>query len=137
MRLICHEGLTEAFLLTLREPITRGTQKKPDLIEGITLAPAVTQGVLLDAAAYLIQGVASEFDDVKGVEHAGCVLELVVHGVFISLEGFQHRDSHPRTEVFSALGQPLLAYGAKPARDQVHSSGPWDDPSHVSGRRCR
>ena len=35
MRLICHEGLTEAFLLTLREPITRGAQKKPDLIEGI------------------------------------------------------------------------------------------------------
>ena len=42
MRLICHEGLTEAFLLTLREPITRGAQKKPDLIEGIALAPTVT-----------------------------------------------------------------------------------------------
>ena len=34
MRLICHEGLTEAFLLTLREPITRGAQKKPDLGRG-------------------------------------------------------------------------------------------------------
>ena len=44
MRLIYHEGLTEAFLLTLREPITRGAQKKPDLIEGIALASAVTQG---------------------------------------------------------------------------------------------
>ena len=74
-------------MLTLREPITRGAQKKPDLIEGITLASAVTQGVLLDAAAYLIQGVASELDDVKGVEDAGGVLELVVNGVFISLEG--------------------------------------------------
>ena len=55
MRLICREGLTEAFLLTLREPITRGAQKKPDLIEGIPLAPAVTQGVLLDAATHLIE----------------------------------------------------------------------------------
>ena len=27
--LICHEGLTESFLLTLREPITRGAQEKP------------------------------------------------------------------------------------------------------------
>ena len=81
MRFICREGLTEAFLLTLREPITRGAQKKPDLIEGITLASAVTGRVLLDAAAYLIQGVASEFDDVKGVEDAGGVLELVVNGV--------------------------------------------------------
>ena len=84
---ICREGLTEAFLLTLREPITRGAQKKPDLIEGITLASAVTQGVLLDAATHLIKGVASELDDVKGVEDAGGVLELVVNGVFISLEG--------------------------------------------------
>lgn len=87
MRLICHEGLTEAFLLTLREPITRGAQKKPDLIEGITLAPAVTQGVLLDAATHLIESVASELDDVKGIQDAGGVLELVVNGVFISLEG--------------------------------------------------
>ena len=47
--LICREGLTEAFLLTLREPITTGAQKKPDLIEGITLTPAVTGHVLLDA----------------------------------------------------------------------------------------
>ena len=74
MRLICREGLTEAFLLTLREPITRGAQKKPDLIEGIPLAPAVTQGVLLDAATHLIESVAGEFDDVKGVEDAGGVL---------------------------------------------------------------
>ena len=34
MRLICREGLTEAFLLTLREPITRGAQKIADLIGG-------------------------------------------------------------------------------------------------------
>ena len=87
MRLICHEGLTESFLLALREPITRGAQKKPDLIEGIPLASAVTGRVLLDAAAYLIESVASELDDVKSVEDAGGVLELVVNGVFISLEG--------------------------------------------------
>ena len=103
MRLICHEGLTETFLLTWGEPVARGAQKKPDLIEGITLAPAVTGRVLLDAAAYLTWGVASELDDVKGVQDAGGVLELVVNGVFISLEGVQRRDSHPRTEVFAAL----------------------------------
>ena len=103
MRLICREGLTEAFLLTLREPITRGAQKIADLIEGIALAPAVTGRVLLDAAAYLIESVASELDDVKSVEDAGGVLELVINGVLVSLEGIQRRDSHPRTEVFSAL----------------------------------
>ena len=67
--------------MTLREPITRGAQKKPDLVEGITLAPAVTGRVLLDAATHLTWGVTGEFDDVKGVEDAGGVLELVVNGV--------------------------------------------------------
>ena len=81
MRLICREGLTEAFLLTLREPITRGAQKKPDLIEGVTLAPAVTGRVLLDAATHLIKGITSELDDMEGVEDAGGVLELIVDGV--------------------------------------------------------
>ena len=47
----------------------------------------------------------------------------------LSLEGIQRRDSHPRTEVFSALGQPVLVHGARPSWDQVHSSGPWGGPS--------
>ena len=81
----------------------RGVQKKPDLVEGITLASAVTQGVLLDATAYFIKGVTGELDDVEGIEDAGCVLELVINGVLISLEGIQSRDLHPCTEVFSAL----------------------------------
>ena len=81
MRFICCEGLTEAFLLTLREPITRGAQKITDLVEGIALAPAVTQGVLLDAAAHLTWGIAGELDDMEGIEDAGCVLELIVDGV--------------------------------------------------------
>jgi len=72
-------------------------------VEGVAYACAVSGCVLLDAAAYLTWGVASELDDVKGVEHAGGVLELVVDGVLISLEGIQRRDSHPRTEVFAAL----------------------------------
>ena len=79
--LICREGLTESFLLTWGEPVARGAQKIADLIEGIALASAVTQGVLLDAATHLIKGVASELDDVKGIEDAGGVLELVIDGV--------------------------------------------------------
>ena len=137
MRLICHEGLTEAFLLAWGEPVARGAQKIAVLIEGIALASAVTGRVLLDAAAYLTWGVASELDDMKGVEDAGGVLELVVNGVFISLEGIQRRDLDTGAEVFAALGQPVLVHGARPSWDQVHSSGPWDDPPRKSGPRCR
>ena len=90
-------------MLAWGEPVARGAQKKPDLIEGIALAPAVTGRVLLDAAAYLIESVASEFDDVKGVEHAGGVLELVVDGVLVSLEGVQRRDLDTGAKLFAAL----------------------------------
>ena len=73
------------------------------MIEGIALACAVTGRVLLDAAAYLIESVASEFDDVKGVEHAGGVLELVINGVLVSLEGIQRRDLDTGAKLFAAL----------------------------------
>ena len=53
----------ESFLLTLREPITQGAQEKPDLVEGITLASAVSGRVLLDAAAHLTWGITGECDD--------------------------------------------------------------------------
>ena len=103
MRLICHEGLSESFLLARGEPVARGAQKKPDLVEGITLASAVTQGVLLDATAYFIKGVTGERDDVKGIEHAGGVLELVINGVLVSLEGIQCRDLDTGAKLFAAL----------------------------------
>ena len=43
--------------------------------------------------------------------------------VLLSLEGIQRRDSHPRAEIFSALGQPVLVHGARPARHQVQQPG--------------
>ena len=103
MRLICREGFTEAFLLAWGEPVARGAQKKPDLIEGIALASTVTGRVLLDAATHLIESVASELDDVKGVQDAGGVLELVVDGVLVSLEGVQRRDLDTGAKLFAAL----------------------------------
>ena len=126
MRLICREGLTEAFLLTWGEPAARGAQKKPDLVEGITLASAVTQGVLLDAATYLIKGVTGELDDVKGIEDAGGVLELIVDGVlavpgrdpesrFAPLHGSLLRarptSSHARCQTFLGPGPLKRAVG--------------------------
>ena len=99
MRLICREGCTESFLLTLREPITRGAQEIADLIQGVTCACAVTGRVLLDAAAYLIKGITGELDDMEGVAHAGCVLELAKRWrSCCHWSGIQRRDSHPRAE---------------------------------------
>ena len=137
MRLICHEGLTEAFLLTWGEPVARGAQKKPNLIEGIPLASTMTGRVLLDAATHLTWGVASELDDMKGIEHAGGVLELVINGVLAvpgrdpaSRSGYRSEtvrrarpaSSHARCQTFLGPGPTTL---------------PWDDPPLASGPRCR
>lgn len=81
VRLVGNEGCMESFPLTLGEPITRGAQEKPDLVEGIACASAVSGCVLLDATAYLTWGVTSLLDDVTGIEHAGGVLKLVINGV--------------------------------------------------------
>ena len=89
------------------------------MIEGITLAPAVTGRVLLDAAAYLTWGITGEFDDMKGIQDAGGVLELVIDGVLVSLEGIQCRDLDTGAEVFAALGQSVLMHGDRSAWDQV------------------
>ena len=55
--------------------VARGAQEIADLIEGIACAPAVTQRFLLDTTAYLIKGITSELDDMKGIQHAGGILE--------------------------------------------------------------
>ena len=137
MRLVCREGLTESFLLTLREPITRGAQEIADLIEGVALASAVAQGVLLDAAAHLIKGVASELDDMEGIQDAGGVLELIVDGVLavpgrgpVSRSGYRS-ETVRRALLASSCTRCQTFLGSGP------TGGPWGDPSRVSGLRCR
>ena len=64
-----------------------GAQRITNLIERIYLASPVSQRVLLDARAYLIEIVATELDYTKGVKHAGGVLELIINSFLLSLEG--------------------------------------------------
>ena len=128
MRLICHEGLTESFLLTRGEPVARGAQKIADLIEGIALAPAVTGRVLLDAATHLIKGITSELDDMEGVEDAGGVLELIVDGV-LAVPG---RDPASRSGYRSeTVRRALLASSCTQCQTFLGpgpTTLPWDDP---------
>ena len=82
----------------------RGAQKKPDLIEGITLASTVTGRVLLDAATHLIESVASELDDAKDTSGAGGGLGAGQAMAFLlSLEGIQRRDLDTGAKLFAAL----------------------------------
>ena len=58
---------------------------------------------MLDAATHLIESVASELDNMEGIQDAGCVLELIVDGVLVSLEGVQRRDLDTGAKLFAAL----------------------------------
>ena len=138
MRLICREGLTEAFLLTWGEPVARGAQKIADLVEGIALASAVTQGVLLDAATYLAWSVTGERDDMEGIEDAGGVLELIGDGVLaVPGRGSSVAIRNPARKSSPRSASQVLMRDARPSWDQILSSGPWDNPPRVSGPRCR
>ena len=89
--------------------MARGAQKKPDLVEGIACASAVTGRVLLDATTHLIESVTGELDDVKGVQHAGGVLELVIDGVLgVPGRDLASRFAHPARKSFPRSASQFL-----------------------------
>ena len=106
-------------------------------VEGVACAPAVSGCVLLDAAAYLTWGVASELDDMEGFQDAGGVLELIVDGV-LAVPG---RDPVSRSGYRSeTVLRPLLASSCTRCQTCLGpgpTTLPWGDPPLVSGRRCR
>ena len=117
---VCHissEGCCESVLLVFREPIARGAQEKPDVVEGIPLASAVTGRVLLDATAYLTWGITGECDDVTGAAHAGCVLGAGQAMAFLqSLEGDRaSRFAPPYGSLFRARPRSCIRCQTCPA----------------------
>ena len=136
MCLIFREGGVESFLLTLCELITRGAQEKPDVVEGIACASAVTGRVLLDATAHLTWGIASLCDDVKGVEHAGSVLELVVNGLLaVPARDPALRFALPRGSLFRARPPFLYAVPGLPGTRSTQAGRRMVLPA--TGPRCR
>ena len=120
----------ESFLLTLREPITRGAQEIADLVEGIACASAVSGRVLLDAAASLTWGIAGELDDMEGVEDAGCVRGTGQAMAFLLSLG---RDPASRSGYRSETvrrARPASSHArCQTLPGQGLTSGPWGGPS--------
>jgi len=57
----------EALVLAIGEQLGAGAQDPPDPVERVPGAAAVPTGLLLQALAAAVQGVAGEGDDVEGV----------------------------------------------------------------------
>lgn len=99
------------------------------MVEGIACAPAVTQRFLPDATAYLTWRCAGECDDVKGIQHAGGILE----------QAKQWRSCCPWKGIQPPIRTPARKYSPLSAASSCTRrrtfpglgppSGPWDDPS--------
>ena len=53
-----------------REPVVAPPREPAGAVERVVAVPAPGEGVLLDPAADLVEGVEAELADVEGVEHA-------------------------------------------------------------------
>src|SRR5690606_20440436 len=85
-------------------------------------APPMPKSLLLDTTADGIDSAGGELDDVKGVEDAGGVVELVVDRVLVSLERVQCGDPHTLAEGRPACGEPVFVHGARPSRHEVQQT---------------
>ncbi len=83
----------------------------------------MAEGLLLNAAADLIDGGGAELDDVEGIEHGDGVLELVVEGVLVAVERIEGRDLDAGAEGLVALVEPVGVDGAGPAGHEVEQPG--------------
>jgi hypothetical protein len=67
--------------LAVGEQRESGAQGAPDAVERVAGAAAVPEGLLLHAAADLVDGVEAELHDVEGVEDADRVGQLRAHAL--------------------------------------------------------
>lgn len=72
--------------LPVGEALPSGAEDVADPVERISLAAAMAEGVLLDAATDVINRGGAELDNVERVQHRGRVVEFVVEGLLVAGE---------------------------------------------------
>src|SRR5690625_3824181 len=117
--LVRGERCLQPCLLSLGEAFASGPQEGPDAVERVALATPVPESLLLDTTADVINNAGGELDDMKRIQNAGGVFQLVVDRVLVSLERVQRRDLHTLTEDGPACGEPVLVHGARASRDEI------------------
>ena len=109
--------------LPVGEAFASGTQEAAGAVERVALASPVSQRVLLDTTADIIDCAGGKLDDVEDIQHAGGAFQLVIARVLIPLERVQRRDSHPVPEGGAPRVEPVLVHGARASRDEVQQAG--------------
>lgn len=81
MSFIGSDRAIEPSSLPVGQLLGTAAQGRPDAVERVTSAAAVTVDLLLDAASNLVDGLGAELDDMERVKDRDRVLELVIDGV--------------------------------------------------------
>jgi hypothetical protein len=76
--------------------VVAAAQHSSDAVERVAGAAAVPEGLLLDAAADLVDGVEAELDDVESVEDAGRSGQVGAQGAGVAAERVQRCDGDSR-----------------------------------------
>ena len=98
-------------------------EQPADLVERVVFVAAAAEGVLLDAAADLVDDLGAEPDHVEGVEDGDRVGQPVADRVRISAERVQRGLLHAVDEPVGLGLQPGLVDGAGAADDGVEQPG--------------
>jgi hypothetical protein len=109
--------------LFVGEVFSAAAEQTADLVQRVVLVPAPTQGVLLDAAAGLVDDLGAELDDVERVQDRDRVRQLVPKRVGVTAERVEGGFGDAGGE-FAALGlEPGGVGGAGPAGHHVEQAG--------------
>ena len=117
------QTLGELGLLAFGQMLHTVAEEAADLVERVVLVPSVAEGVLLDAAADLVDDLGSEANDVEGVEDRDRVGQLVTDSVRIATERIQRGLFDGSGESVGLVLQPRLVGGSGAADDRVEEPG--------------
>jgi hypothetical protein len=88
-------------------------QQPADLVERIVFHAAVTEGVLLDAAADLVDDLGAEFHDMKRIEHRDGVGQFVADRDRIPPKRVKSSVLDSVEEVPGSFSEPAVRAGAR------------------------
>lgn len=92
------DRLVDPGALAVGDFLLPAAQDRPDPVERVGLAAAVSTDVYLHTASGLVDGSGAEPDDVEGVGRSRSVLEMVVERVPVAVERIQVATSTPFIE---------------------------------------
>lgn len=92
MLLVCAGCGVQACVLAVGEVLTPGAQDHADPVQRVALSAAVGEGVVLDAAAHVVDAGGREFDDVERVDDRDRIGQVVIDRVLVSVERIQRAD---------------------------------------------